>query len=58
MTLPEVVYHYADASGFMGILKTNSLWATDFRYLNDTQELNYAWDEFIATLAKRKDEHR
>lgn len=53
MAIPDTVYHYASPRAFMGIVENSTIWATDFRYLNDTQELKYAWDEFIATLAKR-----
>lgn len=39
--LPPAVYHYTDASGLQGILSTGVLWATDYRYLNDSSELRY-----------------
>jgi len=35
---------------FAGIIQNAALWATDFRYLNDSRELRYAWDPFVARL--------
>jgi hypothetical protein len=32
------VFHYTDASGLLGILGSESLFATDYRYLNDVAE--------------------
>ena len=34
-------------------MKRSELWATDARFLNDAQELKYAWDTFRSTLAER-----
>jgi hypothetical protein len=56
LTTPEVLFHYTSPSGFAGILKHSELWATDVRFLNDAQELQYAWDAFRSTLAKRSAE--
>lgn len=35
---PEL-FHYTDRNGIAGILASQSLWATHFRYLNDTTEI-------------------
>ncbi len=40
--LPPSLFHYTDARGFLGILSTKSIWATDSSCLNDRQELLYA----------------
>jgi hypothetical protein len=32
------VFHYTDSAGLLGILKSKSLYATDYRYLNDVSE--------------------
>lgn len=53
---PTVVYHYTDARGFAGIVETAKLRATDFRYLNDSQELIYTWDELQRKLGQRVEE--
>jgi len=34
-----LLWHYTTAAGLNGILKSNQLWATNFRYLNDDEEL-------------------
>lgn len=41
--LPEVVYHYTDVAGFLGIISSGFLWATDYRFLNDSSELSYVF---------------
>jgi hypothetical protein len=51
-----IVYHYTDTKAFAGIVEKAALWATDFRYLNDSRELRYAWDPFVATLRRRASE--
>ena len=40
--LPTSLFHYTDAGGFLGILSTRSIWATDSSCLSDRQELLYA----------------
>lgn len=37
--LPQALYHYTDAGGLYGILTKKALWATDYRFLNDTAEV-------------------
>jgi hypothetical protein len=38
-TKPEgLLYHYTDQKGLLGILESKQLWATHYRYLNDTSE--------------------
>lgn len=34
----EVLYHYTDASGLIGIFTSKTIWATSLRYLNDSRE--------------------
>ena len=48
--LPDVVYHYTDASGLEGILKSRSMWATHALHLNDPQEIKYGWRLFEKIL--------
>jgi len=48
----SIVYHYTDTQAFAGILEKAALWATDFRYLNDSRELRYAWNPFVAKLRR------
>ena len=40
---PTVLYHYTDLSGFMGVIRSNQIWATDTRYLNDVTETQQIW---------------
>ncbi len=39
---PSRVYHYTNLDGLLGILKSQQIWATDIRYLNDASEDLYA----------------
>ena len=36
-----ILYHYTTASGLVGILQSNRLWATSAIFMNDVNELNY-----------------
>jgi DUF2971 family protein len=36
---PELLYHYTDTQGLVGIFKTNDLWATNALYSNDRTEI-------------------
>ncbi|OBB77879.1 DUF2971 domain-containing protein [Mycobacterium sp. 852014-52144_SCH5372336] len=47
-----IVYHYTDSQAFRGVVENAALWATDFRYLNDSQELVYTWAAFVKRLEK------
>ena len=46
----SIVYHYTDTQAFAGIVENAALWATDFRYVNDSREMRYAWDPFVHKL--------
>ncbi len=39
---PEVLWHYTNATGFLGIFRSGTLWATNTDYLNDASEMRYA----------------
>ena len=39
---PRVLYHYTDAAGLLGMLKSQRVWATNTRFLNDPTEGDYA----------------
>jgi hypothetical protein len=39
---PDMLWHYTNATGLLGILKSGKLWATNTEYLNDASELRYA----------------
>jgi hypothetical protein len=36
---PPVLYHYTNREGFLGIMNTRELWASNLRFLNDSREL-------------------
>ncbi len=38
VTIPEL-YHYTDQAGLLGIVRCNSLWATNALFLNDSREV-------------------
>lgn len=40
-TPKELLYHYTTISGLKGIVESQSLWASDVRYMNDSAELQY-----------------
>jgi len=40
--VPEVLYHYTDAAGLLGIFEGGRVWATHCRFLNDTSEIGYS----------------
>src|SRR6266853_2545450 len=50
---PSVLYHYTDAAGFLGIIKTGSLWASDVRFVNDMNEMKYSMN-LLRQLATEK----
>jgi hypothetical protein len=37
--LPDELYHYTGIHGLKGIINSQTLWATHYRYLNDTEEV-------------------
>lgn len=51
-----IIYHYTGPDAFSKILENTTLWATDFRYLNDSTELIYVWEPFVATLQHLADD--
>jgi hypothetical protein len=44
MNPPEILYHYTNAQGLLGILKDRKIWASSYRYMNDAQEFEYGFD--------------
>lgn len=39
--VPERLFHYTNSAGMRGILESNRLWATNYRFLNDKSEISY-----------------
>jgi len=38
---PELLFHYTNAKGLLGIAGSSRLWATNYRFLNDSSEIAY-----------------
>jgi Protein of unknown function (DUF2971) len=53
--VPPLLYHYTDAQGFKGIVKSRELWATHVQYLNDAHEYHYAVERAAHVLLERAD---
>jgi hypothetical protein len=50
---PEFLHHYTNQAGFLGILQSNSVWATKIHYLNDSSEYELALALARGILEKR-----
>lgn len=46
----EKLYHYTTWDGLLGILKTQTLWATHYRFLNDYSEIVLFRDELVSLI--------
>jgi len=53
-SVPEVLFHYTSLDGAMGIIESNSIHASDIRYLNDSLEHQFAW-RLIQEIARGLD---
>lgn len=49
--LPKHLYHYTTLEGLKGIISSNALWATHYKYLNDSSEVDYARSIISEALA-------
>ena len=49
----DLVYHYTNAGGLIGIITSGQLWASDARFLNDAAETAFALPEIIRILQER-----
>ncbi|TXT36351.1 MAG: hypothetical protein FD135_4348, partial [Comamonadaceae bacterium] len=47
---PDTIYHYTSIEGFLGIVRTRSVWMTDFSYLNDRREVRYGLDLLLEVV--------
>ena len=45
------LHHYTTLAGLTGIIKSNSIWATNFRYLNDTTEVRHLGAKLAEAVA-------
>jgi hypothetical protein len=51
--LPDLLFHYTNSNGLLGILSSGRLWATNYRFLNDSSEIAYGVAVFEAVLQER-----
>ncbi len=48
----EIIWHYTNGEGFLGILQSSSIYATQVASLNDKNETKYATDLFKKSIQK------
>jgi hypothetical protein len=48
--LPDELYHYTGIQGLKGIVESQTLWATHYKYLNDSQEIIHFRDRLPGIL--------
>jgi hypothetical protein len=53
----EELWHYTDANGLIGILKTRQMWATQVSCLNDTLEQRHFAELIHAAVKARRKQH-
>jgi hypothetical protein len=53
---PDLVYHYTDAHGLLGMLEHHAIRATHARYLNDPKELDYLHDVASRVVTSIRDQ--
>jgi hypothetical protein len=51
-----MLYHYTTQSGFLGIVRSRSIWATHHQCLNDSQEFLHAKELLRREIEKRGDD--
>jgi hypothetical protein len=47
------LFHYTTWNGLMGILDSHSLWATHYKFLNDSSEIILFKDKLLELLLPR-----
>ncbi len=52
----SVLYQYTNSQAFQGVVENKVIWATDYRFLNDAQELVYTWGAFVERLERQANE--
>src|SRR5579884_1744943 len=52
-TPPDRLYHYTDADGLVGIVNSQTFWATHWHYVNDVLEGRYASGVILDTFDSR-----
>lgn len=44
MNPPQILHHYTNSHGLHGIIKSKKIWASSYRYMNDSKEFDYGFD--------------
>ena len=47
-----LLYHYTDQRGLDGILASDTIWATHYRFLNDLTERKIGFDTYLNAIEK------
>ncbi|MFY2789336.1 DUF2971 domain-containing protein [Rhodococcus sp. MALMAid1271] len=47
----DLLFHYTDPAGFVGIIQSSKLWATNAAFLNDTQEMTFGANLIAAEIS-------
>lgn len=50
----QLIYHYTSQSGFLGILTSKQLWASELQFLNDSREYKIAAEKLRKTMESLK----
>ena len=53
---PAVLYHYTDVAGLIGICSSQSVWASNLRFMNDARELAHARKLIVDVLDEAKEQ--
>lgn len=51
---PDILWHYTNAAGFLGIFRSGKLWATNTDYLNDASEIRHARRLVLKAVSDRR----
>lgn len=51
----SILYHYTSGDGVLGIVESDSIWATRIQYMNDSKELSYALRLARLLVLKKRD---
>lgn len=52
---PELLYHYTDVDGLIGICSSGTLRATNLRFMNDAKEIDHAWRLMLDVLGHARE---
>jgi hypothetical protein len=50
--LPKTIYHYCSTEAWVGIINNCELWASDFRFMNDTRDFKHGVGIFTQAVSK------